>query len=202
MDASARRAKHKEELRRQILDGAREIFIHDGYESFSLRKLAARIGYSPASVYLHFKNKAELFDCLIQEAFLQLAKELPPAPAAGADPVAQLKRGLQTYVKFGLDNPNHYRFAFLLQPPRPAQPPKPQPAFESLRIKVRRCVEERRFPSKDVETMSQALWAAAHGVTSLLIERPAFPWVERNKLIRRVIDSAVDSLAAPAKRVK
>jgi hypothetical protein len=42
--------------------------------------------------------------------------------------------------------------------------------------------------------MSQSLWAAAHGVTSLLVQRPSFPWVARNKLIAQVIKSAVEGL--------
>ncbi len=64
MSALSRRRKHKEELRRAILDAAREIFVRQGYESFSMRKLAEKIEYSPGSVYLHFKNKEELFECL------------------------------------------------------------------------------------------------------------------------------------------
>jgi hypothetical protein len=59
---------------------------------------------------------------------------------------------------------------------------------------VRRCVEEKRFRTADVDAVSQAAWAAAHGVTALLIQRPTFPWVGRKKLIERVIDGAVDSL--------
>jgi hypothetical protein len=46
---------------------------------------------------------------------------------------------------------------------------------------------------------AQALWAAVHGVTSLLILKPAFPWVARRKLIARVIDSAVEALITSRK---
>jgi hypothetical protein len=42
--------------------------------------------------------------------------------------------------------------------------------------------------------LAQSLWAAAHGVTSLLVQRPAFPWVQKRELVSRVIDSAVDAL--------
>ena len=65
-----------------------------------------------------------------------------------------------------------------------------------LREIVTRCVDEGRFLDDDVEATSQALWVAAHGVTSLLIQRPTFPWVAKDALIDRVIDNAVDSLVA------
>jgi hypothetical protein len=48
----------------------------------------------------------------------------------------------------------------------------------------------------DVQIASQALWAAAHGITSLLILRPTFAWADRDKLIGQVIDAAVDALLA------
>ena len=195
MNASARREKHRTELREEMLDAAREIFARDGYEGFSIRKLAKRMEYSPANIYLYFKDKNEIFDRLVEESFARLLEALPqPRSANHEDPVALLKRSLHTYVNFGLSHPNHYQFAFLLRPAGPVRPHKQRAAYESLLLKVRRCIEKKRFRAADVDLTAQALWAATHGITSLLIQRPAFPWVERNKLIQRVIDSAVDSL--------
>jgi AcrR family transcriptional regulator len=196
MSALSRRRKHKEELRRLILDAAREIFVHQGYESFSMRKLAEKIEYSPGSVYLHFNNKEELFECLVDESFARLLKTLMGLQngAEWQDPVEELKKGLRAYVEFGLRNPSDYRFAFMLRPPVVKRPYKVHEAFESLRYMVGRCVEEKRFRAVDVETTSQALWASVHGITSLLIQRPTFPWVAKKKLIEQVINTAIDSL--------
>jgi len=57
-------------------------------------------------------------------------------------------------------------------------------------------MDEKRFRPMDVDVASQVLWATVHGITSLLILRPAFPWANRDKLIAQVIDSAVDGLMA------
>lgn len=198
MSATSRRRKHKEELRRLILDAAREIFVRQGYESFSMRKLAQKIEYSPGNVYLHFKNKEALFECLVEESFARLLKTLLALRNGQEwqDPVEELKKGLRAYVEFGLRNPNDYRFAFMLRPPMEKRPYKVHGAFEALRFIVKRCVEEKRFRAIDVETTSQALWATVHGITSLLIQRPAFPWAPKKELIAQVIDTAVDSLVA------
>jgi len=201
MNALSRRRKHKEELHRAILDAAREIFVQQGYENFSMRKLAEKIEYSPGSLYLHFKNKEELFECLVEESFARLLQTLRNMRNGQEceDLAEELKKGLLAYVEFGLRNPNDYRFAFMLRPPVKKRPYRVHGAFEVLRDMVRRCIEQKRLRNVDVETTAQALWASAHGITSLLIQRPTFPWVSRKKLVAQVINSAVDSLvAAPA----
>jgi AcrR family transcriptional regulator len=199
---SARRHQHKRELRAAILAAARQIFVRDGYESFSMRKLAAKIECSPGNIYLHFRNKEELFQCLVDESFARLLHTLSRLKSAGMrkngpDPVELLRKGMHTYVLFGLRNPNDYRFAFLIGPPVTARPYKVHSAFDAMRQMVGRCVAEKYFRAVDAETASQALWAAIHGITSLLIQRPAFPWVSKREVTARVIDSALDSLLAP-----
>jgi len=180
-----------------ILDAAREIFVRGGYESFSMRKLAQKIEYSPGSLYLHFKNKENLFECLVEDSFARLLKTLTNLNGRERqDPVKELKRGLQAYVEFGLRNPNDYRFVFMLKPPVEKHAYKVHGAFEALRYMVRRCVEGKRFRAVDVETTAQGLWASVHGVTSLLIQRPAFPWVPKKELIAQIINTAIDGLVA------
>ncbi|HKO57437.1 MAG TPA: helix-turn-helix domain-containing protein, partial [Thermoanaerobaculia bacterium] len=45
------RERYREELRRSILDAAREAFVAEGYESVSMRALAARIGCTHGAIY-------------------------------------------------------------------------------------------------------------------------------------------------------
>ena len=198
MSAQIRKQKDKDELRVAILDAARELFVDEGYEGFSMRKLAVKIKYSPGSIYLYFKNKEELFDCLVEESFAHLLKALEGLrDGEEADPVMVLRKGMRAYVDFGLSYPNEYRLAFLVRSPVEKRPYTTHAAFEVVRQMVRRCVEKKCFRSVDIETTSQALWTAIHGVTSLLIQRPTFPWVNKDELIEQVIDSAVNSLLAP-----
>jgi AcrR family transcriptional regulator len=197
MTTSQRRAKYKAELQAQILEAAREIFVNQGYASFSMRALAQRVGYSPAATYKHFRSKAEIFDCLAEESFAALMAASESVPSiAGEEPVDRLKRGMLAYVNFGLQNPVHYRFAFLLQQPHAAHPAKPRAVYAGLRNRVQACIDAGKFRTSDAELMAQSLWAAAHGITSLLIQKPAFPWAGHNRLIEQVVDSAVEGLLA------
>ena len=195
MDANARREQHRQALRRAILDAARETFVREGYAGFSMRKLAARIGYSAGSLYLHFKSKQELFAHLRDESFSVLQRNLSQRlEKLQGDPVAALVQGLHAYVEFGLSNPDEYRIAFMVQPPVSKRPYLVHAPFHILRDIVHRCADQGRFRPVDVETTSQALWATVHGITSLLVQRPEFPWVDRQTLIDQVIGNAIGGL--------
>ena len=185
-----------------ILTAARNIFVQEGYESFSMRKLASKIRYSPGSIYLHFKNKQQLFDSLVEESFTHLHSAMMKLRNAGrnGDPVELLRKGLLGYVEFGLRHANDYRFAFLISPPVEKRPHKVHSSFEALRDMVCLCLKEKRFRAIDAETASQALWASAHGITSLLIQRPSFPWARKKQLIATVIDNSIAGLLPSAAR--
>jgi AcrR family transcriptional regulator len=195
-NAPSLRDRKKAHLRSAILMAARKLFVRVGYEGFSMRALAQRMHCSPAAIYLYFENRDELFDCLVEDSFTRLGEVRARLERNRPenDPVAFLKKGARLYVEFGLKNPEVYKFAFLILRPDSPKARIPHRAFEALRESVAACVKQRRFRPVDVETTSQALWAAIHGVTALLIMRPSFPWVNRDKLIRQVIDNAIDSL--------
>lgn len=190
------RQRYREVLRRAILDAAREAFVRDGYEGVSMRRLAEKLGCSHGNLYLHFKDKEALFDCLVEESFDRLAEGMRRMIESdgGRDTVELLRKMGRAYVAFGVANPSVYEFAFLLR--RPGQSDKPHVASERLRSLVRRCLDEKQFRRVDVDVASQSLWAAVHGITSLLILRPAFPWADRDELIGQVVDAAVDGLLA------
>jgi len=192
---SSFREKYKHEIRTEILRLAREEFVHEGYGGFSMRRLAEYVGCVPSAIYKHFANKAEVFDCLIAESFAALmqasvsVKDLP-----GEDPIHRLKRGMRAYVAFGLENPDHYRFAFVLQRPESYRPHAPNSAYAGLKSRIGGCIAAGYFPDGDSDMMAQSLWAPVHGITSLIIQRPLFPWVDHEALISQIIDAAVAGL--------
>jgi len=193
MSTKTLRQHHREQLRTAILDAAREEVVREGYEQFSMRKLAGRIGYSPGALYQHFDSKADLLHGLVEEGFEQLLQALERVHDS-EDPVQSLRNKLRAYIEFGLSHPDHYHFAFLMRRERNSEAIKPHAAFDVLRGAVRRCVEQGPFDALDVETTSQTLWATIHGVTSLLIARPDFPWVGQTEVIDSVLDTAIAGL--------
>ncbi|MDX2031796.1 MAG: TetR/AcrR family transcriptional regulator [Blastocatellia bacterium] len=198
MGSKERREREKENLRQEILDAARDLFVSEGYENVSMRKIAERIEYSPTTIYLYFEDKAAIFESLCDESFAKLVERQEALARKHRDPLIRLRECGRAYIHFGLEHPNHYRVAFM-QPQdvgdaRAFEDSMGFKAFNFLRTTVEECVREKKFRRVDVDIASQAIWAATHGLTSLLITHTGFPWVEREKLIDFMLHNMLESL--------
>src|SRR6516162_2977783 len=148
MGVKERREREKTELRELILDAARELFISEGYEGVSMRKVADRIEYSPTAIYLHFADKQELFRELCHADFAALAEQLNLL-AQHPDPVERLRQTGLAYIQFGLHYPNHYKLMFMTAHPAGDLGPKDQEvkgnpekdAYAMLRHLVQQAIE-------------------------------------------------------------
>ncbi len=201
MGVKERRARQKKFLRQEILDAASELFVRDGYENVSMRRIADKIEYSPTTIYIYFKDKAELLEQVCKETFGRLVQRLSKITDQPGDPVERLKRGLVAYIEFGLANPHHYRATFMMAIPEGFDKTKyhqeDSPAMQAFSFLTRGlgdCIAAGKMPAMNVELASQTLWAGIHGITSLLITKSSFPWVGRDKVIHSTVDTLVAGL--------
>ncbi|HEV3455939.1 MAG TPA: TetR/AcrR family transcriptional regulator [Thermoanaerobaculia bacterium] len=200
-------------MRRVILDAARELFVCEGYGNVSLRKIAQRIGYTPMAIYVHFRDKSEILDCICEESFACFRANAERLDQLGLPPRERLAAGLRFYIDFGLEHPHHYQLTFMT-PPCGGQSlgrrnEIGQDCYQRMRGRVALCMLEAveaqptleitaLAESPEVELASQAVWTAVHGLVSLLIARPDFPWLERERLIDTVIANALQALRPAA----
>lgn len=177
-----RRDHEKEELRQTILKVAGELFLEQGYDRFSMRQLAERIGYSVATPYLYFRDKDDLLFTVVDEGFARFKQQLAEAAVSSDDPWERLFALGQAYVRFGLRNPVYYqlmfmwRSDFLTQSATGEQSPRLE-AFRILQDAVRYAMEAGAIEGDgeaDVETYGDVLWATMHGVVALAISIPMF----------------------------
>jgi AcrR family transcriptional regulator len=198
-----RKARQKKFLRQEILDAASELFVKQGYENVSMRRIADKIEYSPTTIYLYFKDKAELLEQVCFDTFSRLNVVLNKIMEQPADPIDRLKKGMLAYIRFGLENPHHYRATFMMPIPegfdegKYSRPDSPgMQAFDFMRRCVYDCIAGGKFREKDAELVSQTFWAGIHGITSLLIIHcSGFPWVEQSKLVHSVVDTLVGGVS-------
>ncbi len=199
MGVKERRAREKEQLRRRILSAARELFVTEGYESVSMRKIADMIEYSPTTIYLYYKDKADLLDSVCKETLLHLLNTLDLLRKDKSDPVETLRKSGKAYVEFGLKYPQDYKLTFVVRPQFQKglglqEGSVGERVFSYLRTIVSECIRQKKFRQVDVETTGQVLWSTVHGVTLLLIDFPDFPWTEKEKLIDMVIHTMIEGL--------
>jgi AcrR family transcriptional regulator len=195
MGVQERRARQKANIREEILDAARTLFVKEGYEHVSMRKIAEKAEYAPGTIYLYFRDKAEILEHLSDETFARLSARMQAINADASDPLEALRRGLRTYIQFGIDNPDHYVVTFVLAKEVAQQPPKcGQQCFGNLRNAVRRAIETGQTNCDDVEEVAQALWAGAHGAVTLLISKCPFPFIEPTTLVDRVVTILIEGI--------
>jgi AcrR family transcriptional regulator len=201
MGTKQRREREKQELRQDIMDAARELFVKEGYDNVSMRRVAEKIEYSPTTIYLYFEDKASLLYAICEETFAKLAKRMEAITREGDEPIGALRKGCRAYVDFGLKYPNHYKLTFINHPQHPRDDKRHlreesmgMKAYGNLRAGVQACIQAEKFRKTDVEAVTQMIWAGGHGITSLLISMPDFPWVKKSELIDLLIDTLIDGL--------
>ena len=185
MGPRERREREREEIRTKILDAARELFVAEGYEAVTMRRIADRIEYSPTAIYFHFRDKETLLREICDADFLTLAQEIAVV-AEIADPVDRLRGIGLAYFRFGMNYPNHYRLMFMTPHPplgdeHEIERGNPEEdAYAFLRSIVGQAIAERKFRDDvtDVDLAAQTMWAGMHGVISLHIAKCNDDWVD------------------------
>ena len=203
MGVAERRLREKEELRSKIVEAAAQLFIEEGFDQVSMRKIADRIEYSPSTIYLYFKDKNELCQHICNETFSGLLEALEELQAQPMSLEEKLRRSFRTYIDFGLSHRQQYTFSLLLPEPAPAQvAPEAKhsimeaglKAFDNLRQGIREGMEAGVIRQADLETTAQVVWTQLHGVTSLLITSKSFPFIDHETLIEAAVDHVMRGL--------
>ncbi|MCC6984239.1 MAG: TetR/AcrR family transcriptional regulator [Bauldia sp.] len=197
---------HGHERRGEILAVAKELFASEGFETVTTRKLAERAGISQTGLYVYFQSKEEIMEALCREAFGHLiagmqkaARETPLGPE-------RLKRLGEAYIAFGLDYPEEYQLVFMSSLdgtpfieqkdfglPFEEQPPGMQ-AFLICYEQICELAAAGFLKRDDTLVVTQTVWMASHGLVSLLIARPQFPWADKKALIASVTETLVAGL--------
>jgi AcrR family transcriptional regulator len=201
MKSVTRRKQQKDKLREKIKDAARELFVAEGVEAVSMRKIADKIGYSATTLYNYFEDKDALLYALcdadfgaLQEAFKKIGRI--------ADPVERLRKLGHAYINFALRYPSHYRLMFMT--PRVARDDDAasgeiergdpdQDAYAFLRMTVIEGLEAGLFRDefRDADLLAQVVWSGVHGVASLHLILGCDTWVQWRP-VQHVARTAID----------
>ena len=154
----------------------------------SIRAVADAVGVTPPSIYLHFRDKDELIFSICERHFTRLDAFIEKEGAKVSDPVESLILRGKAYVRFGIENPEQYRILFMGKPK--ASPEgfdeerlREAASFDHLVAAVRRCMDAGAIPQSDAFFVALGMWIAVHGLTSLLIAKPDFPWPGAEDLV-------------------
>jgi AcrR family transcriptional regulator len=169
---SGRKAKGAGYLRRaEILQAAEKLFVREGYQGATIRKIAQEVGLSSTALYMHFRDKSQMLLEICEATFAHLRDSNREIAALPIAPEQRVRRMLESYIQFALANPNAYLVAFELSASTPL-----------------RC---------SPEEATHVGWATCHGLVGLMVNHPEVEWpAAREEMIRITLDTLIAGLKA------
>ncbi len=202
-----RSAAEQLDFQRRIIEAARQLFVDQGFEAVSMRKVAARVGCAPMSIYQGFANKRALLHHIWGDIFEEVARRCTLAVTQSRDPQAGLWAFARCFVDYWLEQPDHYRVIYLNEDV--VGDGKDSSFVESSGIVKRfslahdlitQAMAAGQIKAGDAELITQALLCVLHGIAHSLITIPEYPWRERDQLIEATLETFFFGLGMKGER--
>jgi AcrR family transcriptional regulator len=184
-----------EQLREEIMAAAERILIATNDQSaLSIRAIASAVGVTPPSIYLHFADRNDLVFAVCERQAEKLEAAMAAAAEGVDDPWARLRSRGHAYLLWGLDNPEHYRILMMSRPDdtpdrfvdeRLADTAGLVPCSEDLKAAMD---SGQIVDTDDPVEMTEMLWMVIHGMVSLLISKPGFPFGPVDQMYDRMFE--------------
>jgi len=175
MGITDRKLRQKEEVRTSILDAAWEMVVTEGWQSFSIRKVADAIEYSVPVIYSHFENKEAILLEFNRKGFQLLVDSLRTAKAKAVNPADQIRAMGIAYWNFAFANKEYYQLMFGLGIPSCDTADK-IPALgdlsEVITSSIIAMVAPGKTPTFNPWLKYQSFWSMLHGLVSINMVAP------------------------------
>ena len=199
MGINERKEKQKLEIKKMILDASMKLFVEEGFEHVTIRKIADIIEYSPTTIYLYFKDKNEIFYQLHELGFQKMG-EMNSNLNEITNPLTRLYKMGENYINFGLANPEFYDIMFISRAPMQVLEAMEncdwkygEAALHALMATVEECMKKKFIQKANVQVVSMAIWGMVHGLVSLQI-RSRFNKIDDGKNIKVLMHQSVNWL--------
>jgi AcrR family transcriptional regulator len=195
-----RQEREREAVARAILDAARELFVAEGYQNVSIRKIAERIEYSPAAIYGYFPSKDDIFLALAEEGFRLLFA--PVEQASPADPIDQIRAGFWRLYEFSKQHPEYFALMFVDRSvPRISRDWQRFGFVKEMRGRmsahIQSVIDAGLFPpGTEADAVFAILVAAIHGVAVMRLCERLAPAENADALARDTLEAALTGLRA------
>lgn len=101
----ARRRAVRAVKRDAILDAARAVFAEHGLDGATMRAIAARAGYAPGTLYLHYAGKEALYADMLGESLARLGAAVKAAVRTPGPPRRRARRAFLAVFTYYRDHP-------------------------------------------------------------------------------------------------
>jgi AcrR family transcriptional regulator len=185
-----------ERLREEIVEAAATLVVASGdARELTLRRIAKEVGIATTSVYLHFPDIDHLKVAIVERGYAVMDAARETSAEGILDPVARLLARCRAYCRFAVEHPGYYRLMYGHELPAGlafnADQSPGRRALGSLADSIQQCQQAGLTDHvQDPMATATLAWATLHGLASLRIDRPNFPWPP----LEEMTDAAVSKI--------
>ncbi|MCK9407986.1 MAG: TetR/AcrR family transcriptional regulator [Bacteroidetes bacterium] len=194
MGTIERKEREKHEMREMILSAAKNLFIQEGFDHVTIRRIAEVIEYSPATVYLYFADKDTILCALQEVGFRELYKRQQILVAI-KNPAEKLRACGKIYIDFAMENQELYDLMFIMRAPMKAFESLAdwnvgRDTYEVLQSIITDCIAQGYIKSPSPQIVCFSMWALMHGVVSIFIRdrAPMISKDQQSSVINGILD--------------
>ena len=202
MGTKERQDRERQAVTASILAAARDLFVAEGYQNVSIRKIAERIEYSPAAIYSYFASKDDIFLALAEEGFHKLDERVRAADAGATSAVERVRQRWWAFYEFSQEQPAYFQLMFVDRSvPRITQQ---WDGFELLQrmlseavSMIQLAIDEGSFPDTlSPNAAMHMLWASLIGPAVIGIRHRLASGEDYDALARDVLNATIAGLQA------
>ncbi len=181
--------------RAEILASAKRLFVEQGLQHATMRKIASDVGVSSTALYVYFPDKMAILQAIAEAMFEALLVAYAESQRPERPPLERFRAGLMAYVALGLERPDEYRLTFDAKAAGKCDEVEAAgQSFGLLRQNVAAMMRLGLFARGDDLLAAEVLWASMHGLVMLLINVPHHVESEHGRLIDAMLDAAIRGL--------
>ncbi|MEN3347473.1 MAG: hypothetical protein V7632_1108 [Bradyrhizobium sp.] len=201
--ARARTDEQKKEVREDLIAVGRHLFAVEDPATISLRKIAAKTGYSPGTVYKYFRDQHELFIAIREQDMSRVVDNLEKIAQRTEDPEERLRAVFLAAVRHWLKYPEEFRVLFAIRPEQSVKAGRPPFGKSAVVLRsyalYRRLVDElfATYPSPPCSPRlaTDSVIAATHGIVAFTLHTHTLEWSNPVRMAEEVLNAMLFSWA-------
>lgn len=193
----------KQEIRDNIIEIARDLFVNEGYENTSMRKIAAQAGFAPTKIYYYFENKKAILRYFWEDISEDLWSYCrPPAHVLDGPPLEIIRYLMNRNVRYWLENPKSFQLGIATQDYKADNSenfdvyaaPGTSQYIRLMHESVQRCIEQGIFRIQDKAVAAQVIAVSVYGIYGAFYSLPTVNWEDQEVLINAAIENTLIGL--------
>lgn len=193
----------KQEIRDNIIEIARDLFVNEGYENTSMRKIAAQAGFAPTKIYYYFENKKAILRYFWEDISEDLWSYCcPPSNILNGPPIEIIRFLMNRNVRYWLENPKSFQLGIATQDYKADNSenfdvyaaPGTSQYINLMHDSVQRCIEQGVFRIRDKLVAAQVIAVSVYGIYGAFYSLPTVDWQDQEVLINAAIENTLIGL--------